>query len=351
MKKKLVLFCGSIFFNLLNLFAQSSPIVDNNWQLNLSKSDEFNTTSLDAAKWAKMYCCAGNCFGEGAMHPNNVIMNGASLLLKADSMIDPLSNCLPNKKTFFTAGVWTNNFEYNYGYLEIRAKLPGYYNNGQSCGKGFWPAFWTYYTGPLDPVSGCYNPHREIDILEPSGAQYADAKTNVHGWWTNQLNGVCPLKYGETTFHSPVPLFAGFHKYAVEWLPGRIVFYFDDVPYFASYNDPSVVDLTHRVVIDLQTSDVMNSNTPLPQYMEVDYFHYYELKKDCSSDVTILTNTQLNNFYYSIKRNITIGNSVNTITMSSGSNKTFRASNEIIINGEFTVPSGSELNLIPTPCF
>lgn len=113
-----------------------------------------------------------------------------------------------------------------------------------------------------------------------------------------------------------------------------------------------------RVLIDLQID--MNTNkdfspgTIFPQYMKVDYFHYYKLRLDCSSSLTILNNTQLANYWISgvpaVKSNITFGNGTGAISLSTGGHYIFRAVNTITINGDYTVPLGAELTLMPTPC-
>ena len=82
-------------------------------------SDEFNSTSFDYSQWNKLYCCTGHCYGESAMHPNNVLLDGSELLLKVDSMIDPYAQCPPNKREIWSAGIYSKNNLYPYGYLEI----------------------------------------------------------------------------------------------------------------------------------------------------------------------------------------------------------------------------------------
>jgi len=122
------------------------------------------------------------------------------------------------------------------------------------------------------------------------------------------------------------------------------------------FNHPKMVMEPQFVVIDQQIDGglpvpYLNPNTPLPQYMSVDYFRYYSLSNNyCNQNATILNNSQLSSFLFAIRKNIFIGNGSSSISLSSGDNITFRATNEIIINGDFTVPLGSELNLIPTPC-
>ena len=84
------------------------------------------------------------------------------------------------------------------------------------------------------------------------------------------------------------------------------------------------------------------------------YFHYYKLRLDCSNPLTILNNLQLATYWTSgipaVKSDITIGNGVSPISLNSGVCYVFRAVNSITINGDFSAPIGSELNIIPTPC-
>lgn len=354
MKRKLIfllaILTSSGFMMLVN--GQIPPNLDDNWELNTTKSDEFNSTTLDDSKWdelAPWYGVGYNWGGGQYFRPANVSVDGNNLQLKVED--------ISWSDKYYSGGVQSVDHNYSYGYFEIRAKLPGFYNNGVPCGEGFWPAFWTYYVFE-NPLTGCRDIHDEIDILEPSGSQYADGKSNVAGWHDEHPD--CDIDHvkvsGHVWYTHSQPLFDDYHKYAVEWLPDRIIFYFDDQPFYVEYNHPKMVMEPQFVVIDQQIDGglpvpYLNPNTPLPQYMSVDYFRYYELNDSyCGQNVTILNNSQLNSFAYGVRQNITIGNGSSSISMSSGDNLTFRASNEIRINGNFTVPVGAELNIIPSPC-
>jgi hypothetical protein len=86
-------------------------------------------------------------------------------------------------------------------------------------------------------------------------------------------------------------------------------------------------------------------------HYEVDYFRYYQLNTQyCNTDALIANNAQLSAFTYGVRRNITIGNGTSAISLNTGESVTFRATNDVTINGEFTAPLGCELNIIPTPC-
>lgn len=327
--------------------AQVSPKFDDNWVLDYEKSDEFNSIILDTSKWNALdpYNGIGYNWGGGQrFRPENVSIDGNYLQLKVED--------IPSSNKYYSGGIQSIHHNYSYGFFEIRARLPGFYKDGTPCGKGFWPAFWTYYVEEEDT---CRIIHDEIDILEPSGSQYESAMSNVAGW--HDEDPTCIKEHikisGDVWYTNTQPLFVDFHKYSVEWLPDRIIFYFDDKPFYVSYNHPKMVMKPQFVVIDQQIdgNTPPYPNTPLPQFMTVDYFRYYRLNDNsCGETALILNNSQLNNFIYGVRKNIVIGNGSSTIYLSPGDKKTFRATNEITINGTFIVPVGCELNLIPTPC-
>jgi hypothetical protein len=77
---------------------------------------------------------------------------------------------------------------------------------------------------------------------------------------------------------------------------------------------------------------------------------------DCSNNLTILNNTDLNNYWVpgtpAVKSNITFGNGSGSISLgdTDPDRMIFRAVNTITIYGDFTVPLGSEFTAVPTPC-
>jgi beta-glucanase (GH16 family) len=340
------------------LNAQLPPIIDKNWQLDTNLSDDFNT--LDKTKWyvldeRKEWCNWGN---QSRFDSNNVSVSNGILHLRTDAPTGIPPYSYTNYECCYTGGIKSLVENYQNGYFEIYTKLPGNYHDGNPNGQKFWPAFWTYHQECI----GSYTVvHDEIDILEPNGFQYAQANKNVFGWHDENGQGGSYKVKGGDSFTSPSPLFLDYHKYAVEWYSDRIIFYFDDIPIYigyklyTGYNQPSLIMDHQFVVIDLQIHENVNDFNPsitFPQFMEVDYFKYYQLRKDCETDAIILAYDDLSSFLTTpaIKHNITIGNGLSMISLNEGDRITFRATNETIIYGDFTVPIGSELNIIPTPC-
>jgi serralysin len=104
----------------------------------------------------------------------------------------------------YTSGALTtqNIFTQQYGYFEVRAKLP-------AGGQGLWPAFW------MLPSGGNWPP--ELDILEAIGT----APWYLHqGYHSNYGNdGV-----GENTPNNNT---RDFHTYGMDWNKDTVTFYYD----------------------------------------------------------------------------------------------------------------------------
>jgi beta-glucanase (GH16 family) len=333
---KLILYLSFFFWICsFGLNAQSPPSVDQNWDLVIGKSDEFNG-SFDFTKWTKL-----NSGAPGAAQyfdPNYVYTSNNELIIKTEKV----------GSNIFTGYISTPGFAYKYGFYEIKAKLPGYYDaNGIPSGLGFFPQFWTWY---LETANGCITVHDEIDITETSGSQYADGKTFWYGYWNEST--CASVKPVNNYIINPAALFADYHTYAVEWLPERIVFYFDDKIIYEGYNDNQVPNHDSQVVIavgmDINTPPAIA--TPWPIFTHVDYFRYYQLDYDCGNDATFSNQADLNSFTYSVKRNINFLNGASAITLATGDKKTLRFNEGVVINGDFTVPAGAELTILNTPC-
>jgi len=289
-------------------FAQRPPIEDPcAWILDAAKSDEFNGTEVDTSKWWIIDPCNftdsihhGYNWGSGAhFNTHNVSENNGNAVLTVNFNPDSLNDSVPcihhHLYRFYTGGIQTKQTmdpdhgiigTYSYGYYEMRAKLPGFYNAvHQSVGTGFWPTFWIYYEYIKD---SCNKEQDEIDILEPDSKQYYDAKTNVVGW--HDEDGHCVShKVAQDSMRSPNPLFEDYHKYGLEFFPDKIAFYFDDQPFFSvdTITSPQYVhSLNFPPYIAVVMAPIVTDlpyplpDTPIPLFMSIDYFRYYTLKPD-----------------------------------------------------------------------
>jgi beta-glucanase (GH16 family) len=350
--KKLSFFISAILMFIAMLqytaYAQAPPITDNNFPLDLSKSDDFSGLTLNSNLWDKGYsgCGWGAGFGASLNSLNVLLLDDDYLRLRLSKSGDNL----------YVGQIRSKNSDYSYGYFEISAKLldPGSYYNDQPCVKGIWPTFWLYYADyDLYP---CY--HDEIDIIDNLYETNEDCHfidggiLDVNPEALDPSLTVCTgVPRFEYHYQNVNPLFENEHRYGVEWRPDRVIYYFDDIPvgeYYGSY----IPRHSLWVVLAMQVNTgFWDNNITLSQDYKVHYFRYYKFNMDCGNDANLTNSSLFNSFVFAVKRNITIGNGSSVISMSAGDKKTFRATDDIIINGDFTVPLESELNLIPTICF
>lgn len=84
--------------------------------------------------------------------------------------------------------------------------------------------------------------------------------------------------------------------------------------------------------------------------MLVDYVKVYDLKNDCN---TLINACNFNFATYNnmVKKEIIIGGSSCVNSIPSNTNQFLRASERVLINGDFTVPIGSELFIDVNPCY
>jgi len=114
-----------------------------------------------------------------------------------------------------------HRFEFTYGRVEVRAKLPG--------GRGTWPAIWMLGTNIDEagwPACG------EIDVMENVGFEPSTIHGTIHTAAYNHVAGTA--KGASVTVSSPSE---SFHVYAMEWYPDRVDVFVDDAKYFTFRNE------------------------------------------------------------------------------------------------------------------
>jgi beta-glucanase (GH16 family) len=231
------------------------------WQIQNGKngtkdlSDEFDSKIIDKKKW-QVFDCRRDTFyaawgtGTGFCEENACLSQGF-LYLKAsgDTICCGKYNNTQGSKTkqYRTGGIQSQYHSYSGGYIEVKAKFPGYSDATGGRGEKFWPAIWTYFHLQNGE---CISTHDEIDLVDQCCDEYYDTKTIGSG--INKWNGKCKFNgYGWIKHNTKVDLFENFHKYAVEWDSAHYIFYFDDKPY-NYYETKDFKFNPMRLVMDLQ---------------------------------------------------------------------------------------------------
>ena len=227
-------------------------------------ADEFTGDTLDASKWNTCYWWAQNdeCTNGGKLEreyytPQNVSVHGGRLDLEAvQQYVDPAHE--------YTSGMVSTNdccgrpitFEFEYGYMEMRAKLPP--------GRGMWPAFW------LVPANHTWPP--EIDAMEWQGQKPRTNFLTIH-WGTSRD----PQQSG-TSFVGP-NMSAGYHTYGLDWESTNVTWY-EDGKAIRTYTDAAhIPNLPMVVILNLAIGGWLgypDKHTVFPAHMLVDYVRVWD---------------------------------------------------------------------------
>jgi beta-glucanase (GH16 family) len=196
-----------------NIQPVQDPITD---FTNLVWSDEFNTDGApDTSKWG--YDIGSGGWGNSELQyytnsSNNVIVQGGNLKITAKAQILSGSN-------YTSARLKSENkFEFHYGKVEFRAKMP--------TGGGTWPALWMLgqnYATNTWPSCG------EIDVMEHRGNIPNVIHGTLHYPGHSGGNGI-------TNTTTIADASTQFHIYKAIWTSNSIKFYVDDQLYHSFLN-------------------------------------------------------------------------------------------------------------------
>ncbi len=187
-----------------------SPAVD---YTNLVWSDEFDINGApDATKWGYDLGAGGWGNGEAQNYTNtaaNATVTGGNLVITA----------IKTGSNYTSARLKSENkFEFTYGKVEVRAKLP--------TGGGTWPAIWMLgenYATNTWPACG------EIDIMEHKGNEPNVIHGTLHYPGNSGGNG-----NGNMTTITNAS--SQFHVYKTVWSPSTIQIFVDDVLFHSVAN-------------------------------------------------------------------------------------------------------------------
>lgn len=227
-------------------------------------ADEFDGATLDRKWWTTTMAFIGR---SGARHHNSsylsystdedVIVVGGTLRLRADAV--PVAGSDPVGPFDFTQGFVSTHdrFAFTYGYVEVRAKMPG--------GRGMWPTIW------LMPADHSWPP--EFDIAEYYG-------TPRHMRFGLASGTMSEVKWDDALFELPA-VETEWHTYSLLWEPGRAVWMLDGVVKLevcgAQVPDkPMYLILNNGVSSRFGPSGEPDGSTVFPNFLEVDYVRVYQ---------------------------------------------------------------------------
>lgn len=210
-------------------------------------SDEFEGSKIDRSKWGFDEDCWGGGNDERQCYtrrPRNASVEDGKMVLTArlERVSGPALPAQLRRSSAIPDAVVTRNVSsarlttrkkhgWRYGRFEVRAKLPQ--------GQGTWPAIWML---PEEDRYGRWAASGEIDILEavnlgvPCARCEGGRENTILG--TIHFGGSVPKNRhkGEEVSYPPV-LDGGFHTYAIEWFPDRIVWQVDGRTYAERRSD------------------------------------------------------------------------------------------------------------------
>lgn len=233
------------------------PITD---YTNLVFSDEFNTDGApDSSKWGYDIGAGGWGNAEAQYYTNNssnVIVQGGNLKITAKA--ENLSG-----SSYTSARLKSENkFEFTYGKVEVRAKLPS--------GGGTWPAIWMLgqnYATNTWPSCG------EIDIMEHKGNIPNKIYGTLHYPGNSGGNG-----NGNSTTISGAS--SQFHVYKAIWSPNSVKLYVDDVLFHTVINNGTLpFNADFFLILNVAMGGTFGGAIDpsfIQSSMEIDYVRVYQ---------------------------------------------------------------------------
>ena len=245
--------------------AQNQPAAKLIW------SDEFSENGLpDSSKWD--YDMGDSGWGNNELqYYSNADLKNARIengILTIEAKIDPA-----HPKGYSSARIVTRGkATWQYGYFEIKAKLPE--------GVGTWPAI-----GMLAEENrhGGWPKNGEIDIMEHVGFDPGKVHGTVH---TEAFNHSIGTQKGG--FKMVENFQSEFHIYAIDWTEDKIDFFIDGEKYFSFSNSGGdykewPFNQPFHLILNIAVGGNWGGQKGVdekiwPQKMEIDYVRVYDQK-------------------------------------------------------------------------
>ena len=270
-----------------------SDVSSESWKVEWE--DQFNGTTLDTSKWSYELGIQSGEDGKSdapVYWGNNekqyyikeaVEVKDGYLVITGDKLTQDVKNQynVTDSTVQYSSGrirTVTDSGEVlaaaTYGRIEAKMILPA--------ADGYWPAFWMLPTQETIGLYGTWASSGELDIMEAVGQTANQVNGTIHygGNWPNNVY------HGGTYVFPENENIAGEHVYAVEWEPGELRWYVDDVLYHVEnnwygidengekYSYPAPFDEDFYILFNLAMSGNYVSNvmpTEMGKQMKVDY--------------------------------------------------------------------------------
>jgi beta-glucanase (GH16 family) len=243
--------------------------------------DNFNNGFLDTMHWSRIGLFTSpewkvpvdrwrevhNCFRYITATDDRVVQfDAGNILLKGIVNQDSLTG---DPRPYLTGGIYSRNkFAFQYGRIEIRAKLDPAY--------GAWPAIWMKSDKDIYP-----NQHNgEMDIVERLNHEDSAYQT-THNHYTITLKQDAPRKYAKAPIKP-----SDYNVYSVSWFPDKLVYaingvisyVYPKIPGAGTYQWP--FDQPFYLIIDQQLEGswpgYITHPEELPINMTVDWVRLYQ---------------------------------------------------------------------------
>jgi len=247
-------------------------------------AEEFEGTTLDAARWA--YEVGSGIRNEEAQaytdRPENVALDAGNLVLTARS--EAFDGAAFTSGSVNTAGL----FSFSLGRIEARIAAP--------LGRGCSSAFWMLPENPAPDVRSCPDGTSCYDGTWPAWGDMTIANhqsqlpgrilgTVSYGIWNAELEGVTHGVFGDADAAIEEP--AAYHNYALEWGPARLEWFVDDVlvrtlvlppedMYAPDGVDPFLQPFHVRLNLAIGGLDQAPNPADYPQEMRVDWLRVWQ---------------------------------------------------------------------------
>eukprot|EP01114_Cavostelium_apophysatum_P024450 TRINITY_DN956_c0_g2_i1.p1 TRINITY_DN956_c0_g2~~TRINITY_DN956_c0_g2_i1.p1 ORF type:complete len:585 (+),score=101.11 TRINITY_DN956_c0_g2_i1:3-1757(+) len=250
---------GSITYYLTTIFCLASlKGALGGWRLTFS--DDFTGSQLNTSIW-NVGGDPTRINGEFQYYsPDSFGFDGNNLVIKAEfKRTDTVKWGTYN----FTSGRIMTKYKWSqkYGYFEMRSRHP-------LSTIGTWPAFWLM---PNNGYSG-----KEIDIIEQIASDPWGIKSDYA-----YLHFICSYNphTGPGTSVRNASYASGWHKWAVQWIPGNIYWYIDDILVWNT-NHSCIPNTPAYMIANLAIGGSWpsppNNLAQYPALMEIDYIRAYE---------------------------------------------------------------------------